>query len=192
MDEYGVPAHIRAHCTMVAKTAVFLGSRIDNVNVSLIKTAGLLHDLVRIVDIHHFTSENQHEMDQWNALRKKYPGMLHEELGSRILEERGEHEVAECIKKHRFLAILEESYTTEQSIVYYADKRVKHDTITTLRDRFEDGERRHGKHRTPEENEIAERARQKVYALEKELCSMAHITADDITQESVLATDLRD
>ncbi len=61
----------------------------------------------------------------------------------------GYFEVAEIVRQHVVLDTeARKGPVGEAAVVHYADKRVKHDAIVSLRERFEDLKERYGK--TPE------------------------------------------
>lgn len=123
LRERGVPPHIVAHCELVAKIGVFLARALNEVgehlNVPLVEAAGLLHDLTKHESL--VTGEN------------------HALSAARVLEELGYPEVARIVAQHIFLLPGPPgSPLREEEIVYYADKRVKHTEIVSLKERFDD------------------------------------------------------
>lgn len=175
--EFHTPPHVREHCGMVEYVAVEFGKKFLEkgilVNLELIKAAALLHDFVRIVDFRTFEPEkfpfkpSEEDVEFWKKLREKYSGRHHAEVGAEILREKRFQEVAEVVRKHRFLQIEEGFETWEEKIVYYADKRVKHAKIVTLQERLKEGRQRNA----PEtaDSQKAEALDQKVFTLEKEI-----------------------
>ncbi len=130
LRNYGVPAHIVTHCEMVARVGVFLGEALKEVgeplNLALIEAAGLLHDLTKHRSL--ITGEN------------------HAESAAKLLTELGYPEVARVVAQHIFLKPGPPgSAIREEEIVYYADKRVKHTEIVSLKERFEDLRERYGR-----------------------------------------------
>jgi putative nucleotidyltransferase with HDIG domain len=119
-----------AHCELVARIGVFLAQALrkagEPVNVALVEAGGLLHDLTKHQSL--ATGEN------------------HAETAAKILEELGYPEVAKVVAQHIFLKPGPPgSPIREEEIVYYADKRVKHTEIVSLKERFEDLRQRYGK-----------------------------------------------
>jgi putative nucleotidyltransferase with HDIG domain len=73
----------------------------------------------------------------------------HDESGAELLRELGFDRVAEVVASHVFFRGYNPSGPLEErEIVYYADKRVMHDTIVTVDERVRDLVNRYG--RTPE------------------------------------------
>ena len=154
MREYHVPRHIAEHSRTVAKLAVFLGERLKEkgtaVDIDLVDRACLLHDIVRVCDFKELDYDRfeqavtEEDRAKWDEIRAKYKGVRHEDAAYDIL--RGRYPaVALTIKRHRYMAMLEEKErpeTWEEKLVYYADMRVRHDKIVPLRERLEDGHKR--------------------------------------------------
>lgn len=187
MQEYHVPLHVQRHCMQVGRIAAYFAERMVerglSVDVLLAKQGGLLHDLVKIVDFQTWAPETfpqtvtQEDLAVWMATRTRFKGIHHADAGAQILLERGEKELARVIRKHKFAQILDEEdplQTWEEKLVYYADKRVKHDQIVSLLDRLEDGRARYAF--TPKAQEDSARAEILILELEKELCVVAGIT----------------
>lgn len=179
IEEFRVPLHVRRHCAAVAKFAVELGEKLaaagEKIDLALLRHAALLHDFVRVVDFKKFEPEkfsdsapaSAADISFWKMLREKYNGLHHAEAGARILEERGFSEIARLVRRHRFLQIKEGFDSWEEKILYYADKRTKHNQVVTLKERLADG-----RSRNAPETENTEEAREldeKVFALEREI-----------------------
>jgi uncharacterized protein len=154
LAQYNVPEHIVKHCVTTAKLAVFIANTLKeksvDLDVDLIDRACLLHDVMRMCD---FTDSGFEKFEQglseddkikWQKLREKYGNMVHEEAAYEILKDRYP-QVGSVIKKHRYMAMLvktEKPSSWEEKIVYYADKRVMHEKIVSLKERLEEGHRR--------------------------------------------------
>lgn len=184
IQEFHVPLHVRGHCEVVANFAIELAEKLiasgEKINLELLRSAALLHDLVRVVDFKKFDPAKfpdpvtQEDIECWKELRKKYAGMHHALAGAKILEERGFPEIAKLIEKHRYLQIIEGFNSWEEKILYYADKRTKHDKIVSLKERLEDGRKRNA----PETIGTlgAKELDEKVYALEQEIMRHSSIS----------------
>lgn len=182
-DEFHTPRHIRTHCAQVTKVANFIGQKMAEHGIALdlgrLRAAALLHDAVRVVDFKNWPPESfeatVEDMTIWNELRDTYRETDHAKAMAAILRERGYSDLAEIVEEHNFLKILDENgfANIESEILYYADKRVRHDKMVSLKERMEDGAARHGK----EPNMEAER---KLFALEEKLCRQAGITPEEI------------
>ncbi len=124
LDRYGVKGIMLGHSIQVSRVACYLGGKLvskgQNVNLDLLECAGLLHDVAKQTSLD--TGEN------------------HIEHGYDILMREGYPEIANIVAKHGVSSILDEYLkpkTWEEKLVYYADKRVNHDHIVSLMDRFE-------------------------------------------------------
>ncbi len=182
-EEFHTPKHVRMHCGMVEYAALLLGKRFIEkgitVNLELLKAAALLHDFVRIVDFREFEPEkflfkpSADDVHFYTELRRKYSGRHHAEVGAEILNAKGLREVAELVRKHRFLQIEEGFASWEEKIIYYADKRVKHDKIVPLMERLSEGRKRNAPETMRSENSRA--LDEKVFALEREIFDAASL-----------------
>lgn len=177
IEEFRVPLHVQRHCKAVANFAMELGKKMiaagEKIDLVLLRHAALLHDFVRVVDFKEFHPEkfpdpvSPEDIVFLKMLREKYKGFHHAEAGARILEERGFPEIASFVRRHRFLQIAEGFDSWEEKILYYADKRTKHDHIVTLKERLADGRRRNAP-KTENTKEAVE-LDEKVFALEREI-----------------------
>jgi len=161
LERHGVPQHIVAHSLKVHEVALFLAERMRSngvkVNVPLVEAAALLHDIDK-----HMSFANP---------------SVHGVKSVELLEEEGLPKVAQVVKKHMLGTILEKGSagleSLEEKIVYYADKRVRHDSIVSIDGRFEYLLKRYGSLRE-ESRKTIERAYPKALELEKELLGLAH------------------
>lgn len=121
LRKYSAPDHIVRHCQMVWKVGRFIGHSLTqgeySVDMSLLRASCLLHDI------------------------GKYPCILsgsknHDVVGAQILEEEGLPEVARIIEQHVVIKGEKNRPVAEEHIVFYSDKRVMHDEIVSLENRF--------------------------------------------------------
>ena len=190
IEEFHMPKHIRRHCEQVAKICEFLGRKMKDkgykIDIDLLVHAALLHDLFRICDVTIWDpnvfpdAHSQDSHKKWEELRKKHCGKDHEYSAYEELINRGEPHLAELIKSHRFENILDENpfKNWEEKILYYADKRVEHDKIVSLKERLEKGKKRNAV--TEKQIAISVVAFPKIYELEKEICEAGGIKPEDI------------
>jgi putative nucleotidyltransferase with HDIG domain len=141
-DGYSMLPHIRAHCRAVCGVAGEIARRAADrgwdVSPDMVKAAALLHDIAKTYSIRY--------------------GGGHAQLGAAwVREETGNQALAQAVLFHV-------SWPWEEGplapltnplrlpfIISYADKRVRHDQIVTLEERFADLQDRYGKterHRT--------------------------------------------
>jgi uncharacterized protein len=134
MDTHVMLPNIREHSFRVMAVASCLGEALTeagfDLNLPLVTVGALLHDLGKTQCLG--TCNN------------------HAELGAGILEELGYPHVAQVVREHVYLEprIVDPRPLREAEVVNYADKRVLHDAVVTLQDRFADLKVRYG--RTPE------------------------------------------
>jgi HD superfamily phosphodiesterase len=192
IKKYRVPKRIMAHMKKVAEVAVFIGEKIarngGKVDITKLRQAALLHDIVKICDFRDFSVVEEIEefsdkdMEFWKSLYKSCHAAGHIETACKILKDINEPVLAEIIRKHRYNCVIdpdrtERPSTWEEKILLYADKRVAEDKIVSLKERLEDGRRRYlGNEKRPYDVEV-EIA---LLKLEKEICDAAHIRPEDI------------
>jgi uncharacterized protein len=197
--QYAVPEHIVKHSIEAAKLAVFLAERLKEkgiaVNVDLVERACLLHDAVRMCDFKTLDCgglaepAEQESKAIWQQLRKDFEGLCHEDIAYELL--RDEYpELAITIRKHKYLAILDEEdkpTTWEEKLVYYADKRVMHEKIVPLKDRLEEAHKRHiRQHGIQTQRQIiTAKADAQIFKLEKEIFDKIGLRAEQVTSRYI-------
>lgn len=130
MNRFEMPIHIQHHSIMVAEIATLLGRLLvqedHDLNVPLIRAGALLHDI--------------------GKARSIETGEPHAELGAMMLENEGYELLATIVCEHATMDLVRaHGPITESIVVNYADKRVKHDQVVTLGERFRDLSIRYGK-----------------------------------------------
>jgi putative nucleotidyltransferase with HDIG domain len=115
MNEYGMLDNIRDHSLQVARVAVTLGRAFVRAGIDIdedLVTAGaLLHDVAKTKCLNGVCN--------------------HAAVGGEICLQRGFDEVAVIVAEHVILADYHRPLSAVE-IVYYADKRVRHDEIVSL------------------------------------------------------------
>lgn len=180
LKEYFVPKNVIKHSLQVTKVALYLAKKLkqrgEKIDLRSVHLAAMLHDLLRVCDMRNFDPKkfpykpSKQEKVAWQKIRKKFQGMSHEEAGYQVLNSLHEPKIAKIILKHRFSTLIEDENkpeTWEEKIVYYADKRVKHEKIVDLKERLRDGRQRYA--RTKKEHEKAKKIERKVLKLEREI-----------------------
>lgn len=122
MEKYNVMEHVGQHCRKVAEVALFIGNQLVAtgriLNIPLMEAAALLHDITKT-----------------EALER---GENHAETGANLLEKLGFSAVADIVRQHvRLSEPVKGTSITEAQVVNYADKRVLHTTVVSLKDRFD-------------------------------------------------------
>jgi hypothetical protein len=155
IEKYKVPKHIRMHIEQVSKVAIFIAEKLNEkgilVNTALVEAGALLHDLMKPIDFHDFVNDqlgSQFTLEEtyfFYNLQDKYPGMKHEDAAYMLLID-DYPELAVLIKKHGYKCIIDptmQPFTWEEKVLTYADKRVTHDKIVSLEERFNKGHKRY-------------------------------------------------
>jgi uncharacterized protein len=163
MGQYGMLDHIIHHSLEVARVALFLaielnkrGQRID---LDLVEVASLLHDLTKT-----------------ECFRTRED---HAKTGYQLLKEMGYVRVGEVVAEHIQLSKGQDpSSVSEEEIVNYADKRVLHDRIVSLEERFRDLKVRYGKDQKGIEK--MEQLERKTFEMEHKIFSILKINPDDL------------
>jgi uncharacterized protein len=123
LDRMGTPPHICRHSLMVTQVALFLGKHINGngsrLDLNLVEAAALLHDVGKMQSLEH--------------------GGDHAILGAGMLEGIVHPDVARIVSEH---IRLEPSQIagplTESLLVNYSDKRVKHEQVVSVEERYHD------------------------------------------------------
>ena len=117
LNYFDVPTNVVRHSEMVEKIAVDLSEIINKykkcIDVNLIKSAALLHDIKRL------------EKD-------------HAKKGAKLLSDLGYKKISSFVKNHMELKAQMEDEINEVSILYFADKLVIEDQFTSIEKRFEE------------------------------------------------------
>ncbi len=163
MDRYAMLPNIVEHSYRVCQLASFLGESLSRLtqglDPALIRAASLLHDITKTRSLK--TRED------------------HAATGGRLLEDLGYPQVAEVVRGHvRLSAGNSLDPLREVHIVNYADKRVRHDTVVSLEERFIDLMNRYGK--TPERRLLLEQMRETALDLEEKIFHRIGLTPEDL------------
>jgi len=163
MSVHGMLENIVSHSLEVAKVALFIsielikkGQRID---LGLVEAASLLHDLTKT-----------------ECLKTKDD---HAQTGSQRLKRMGYERVGEVVAHHIWLGKEgDPSSVSEEEIVNYADKRVMHDRIVSLEERFSDLKARYGLN--PKAMDYLERLQKEIYGIENKIFFILQIDPNDL------------
>ncbi len=163
MGEYGMLENIVSHSLKVAKVALFLSTELNKkgqrIDIGLVEAASLLHDLTKT-----------------ECLRTREDHAL---TGSQLLKGMGYERVGEIVAQHIWLK--EEgdaSSVSEEEIVNYADKRVMHDQIVSLEERFTDLKERYGENLRA--MDYLGRLQKEVYVVENKIFFILQIDPDHL------------
>ncbi|PID77179.1 MAG: metal-dependent phosphohydrolase [Deltaproteobacteria bacterium] len=137
MDKYEMFDHIKAHSLMVARVAEViyadLAAALPAANLppqNLVLAGAMLHDIAKSICI------------------KK--GCCHSMVGAEICLAEGFAPLAEIVAEHVYITDYSSQnccagFFRAKELVYYADKRVRHDKVVSLEDRMEYIIERYGK-----------------------------------------------
>lgn len=130
MNQRGMLENIIHHSTEVANVALYLSTELNKrgqrIDLLLVEAASLLHDLTKT-----------------DSFKTKED---HARTGSRLLREMGYEAVGEVVAQHIWLSHdVDPLLVSEEEVVNYADKRVMHDRIVSLEERFNDLRDRYGR-----------------------------------------------
>lgn len=165
------PDWLLEHSAAVADVASYLAQRIDQrghaINVALVETAALLHDIDKALPDGH-----------------QVKGLGHGDAGAEWLRQKEHGELAGAVASHPVTRLTEdERYelwqsdtTVEARVVAYADKRARQDLVS-LEERFDYWVQRHGA------SEAMALARERAEKLEAEVCAAAGIAPEDVDRE---------
>jgi putative nucleotidyltransferase with HDIG domain len=121
LEKYHCPDHIIEHSKAVWGVARIIGEGLIRkehpIDMALLKASCLLHDIA------------------------KYPCLVekkgwHDVVGAEMLKEEGLAAIADIVAQHVRLTDRADSDIKEEHVLFYADKRVVHDRVVTLRERF--------------------------------------------------------
>jgi uncharacterized protein len=163
LDKYHTPHHIVLHSRKVWDVAKVLGEGMLRgeypLDLGLLRASCLLHDI------------------------GKYPCLLdgsrfHDVRGEEILQEEGFPEVARLVAQHVILRGTKDDPVREEHVLFYADKRVVHDQLVTLEDRFIYLEETYGKNLKASERLLV--MKQETVRLENAIFKLVDFGPEDI------------
>lgn len=121
--------NILRHSELVARVALFIGRRLNkhgqNLDLALVEAGALLHDIAKTECLE--TKQN------------------HAHSGGELVRALGYQLVADIVRQHICLDrdIMALDVITEAALVNYADKRVKHEEVVSIEERFRDVKERY-------------------------------------------------
>jgi len=130
MGQFGMLENIISHSIEVANVALFLSTELNKkgqrVDYGLVEASSLLHDLTK--------TECLKTMED------------HAVTGAQLLKKMGYERVGKVVAEHIQVSEGKDPlWVSEEEVVNYADKRVQHDRIVSLEERFSDLKDRYGK-----------------------------------------------
>jgi len=163
MSRYGMLENIVSHSFEVAKVALFIGVELNKkgrtIDLGLVEAASLLHDLAKT-----------------ECLKTRDD---HAQTGSQQLKRMGYERVGEVVAQHIWLAKDGDPLrVSEEEVVNYADKRVMHDRIVPLEERFSDLKARYGLNQRA--MDYLERLQREIYGIERKIFFILQINPNEI------------
>ena len=157
MGRYAMLPNIVEHSLQVMRVSLTITDNIkENVSINrdLVIAGSLLHDITKTRSLQ--TKER------------------HDVSGGAVLRELGYPDIAEIVEQHVIIHDLNlDGEIEEKEIVYYADKRVTHNTIVTLEERVHDLIQRYGAEEAI--RELILRNREQVLAVERKIAGFMKI-----------------
>lgn len=168
LKRFNVPDNIIAHSVKVKELSVGIAEKLagkgEKINMKLLIAGALLHDISKM-DCIKADVDRSHGDHGYERL-----------LGLGLSEE-----VANISKKHMLDSILTSRLVTwEEKIIFYADKRVTHDRVVSLGERFA-----YLRKRYPQAVDKINKAYPKVVELEKEIFKKIGISPEELISELI-------
>ena len=162
---YQMLPHIVRHSKLVADVALLIARKLNSVgqhlDLALVEAGALLHDITKTMCIK--TKEN------------------HAETGGELLASLGYPAVADIVRQHICLdpGSSDPNAVTEVEVINYADKRVKHEEVVDIEERFRDVLNRYVK-KLPGLQARFEEVQLETQLLEQKIFSKIDISPDQI------------
>ncbi len=165
LEKYETPQHIIMHSRTVWSVAKVLGEALlrknHQIDMMLLEACCLLHDIA------------------------KYPCLVdgarwHDRRGEEILTEEGLPEVGRIVGQHVILQDINGEQIREEHLLYYSDKRVVHDRIVSLADRFAYLAETYG--RNPNATELIQEWNVKTVQLEERIFKLLDFRPDQVAE----------
>lgn len=129
LQQHNVPEHVQEHSCCVALVTSNIASELAKkgvaINKDLVLAASLLHDIAKIECLNN--------------------GRDHCTEGAKLLSGLGLFDIADIVRQHVKLDKICMATNLPAMLVNYSDKRVKHNEIVTLEERFNDIKERYVK-----------------------------------------------
>ena len=206
LDRYKTSSVVKGHIESVAKVSYLIGKKMrenkKDIDVHSLVYAALLHDIFKIIEIKdldrlHSKKEVFLKKSFWLKLQKKFKGKEHEEAFD-IEFGKKYPKVSKIVLNHKYSQIHKGFESWEEKILYYSDKIVMFDRITTLKERLDDAKKRYA-HRfvTEEDQEFVDKTNERIFSLEKEIFKTTGLNQEDlirlndISLKKLLKTDFK-
>jgi uncharacterized protein len=129
MEQFEMLPNIKDHSILVKDVSMAITLNLQSsahINPDLVLAGALLHDIAKTRAV-------------------KFKEFGHDKIGASMMRDLGYDSIADIIESHVRLKDFDENgILDEREIVHYADKRVMHDKIVSLEERFVDLNNRYG------------------------------------------------
>lgn len=152
--ELRLPPNVGAHCDAIgefcAEAATEMVARGTFIRPHFVRAAGKVHDLLRFADFKPGAAPAGHadppeDVAIWNAWKNAHANIrTHEEAVGEFLREHGYRELGHLAESHSVHVPMERRTTTEEHLLYYADKRFVGPKQVTIAERYADMAVRYG------------------------------------------------
>ena len=164
---YEMLPHIVRHSELVADVALLIARKLNSggqqLDLALVEAGALLHDITKTMCIK--TKEN------------------HAQTGGELIDSLGYPAVANIVRQHICLdpGSSERYAVTEVEVINYADKRVKHEEVVDIEERFRDVLERYVK-KMPELQDRFKQVQVETQLLEQKIFSKIDISPEQISE----------
>lgn len=167
LNRYNGMENIIQHSIKVAEVAIIISAGLnrkgEDLDLNVVEAAALLHDITKAESLDS--------------------GADHSLTAYRLLKDLGYKRIAEIVRQHVFLVGRPDStMISEEEVVNYSDKRVRHDEIVTLKERFDDLRVRYCK--DEESRKRMDRLEGLCYRIENKICSKLGIEPEQLLLSS--------
>jgi len=165
IEQYEMLPHIVRHSKIVTQVALLLGRKLNDcgcdLDLDLVEAGALLHDITKTASIE--TKEN------------------HAHTGAELLLSLGYPAVADVVRQHITLdpRVPYPESISEAELVNYADKRVKHEEVVGIEERFQDIKERYIR-KFPAFQERFEEVRLETQLVEKRIFSKIDLSPEQV------------
>jgi putative nucleotidyltransferase with HDIG domain len=163
LNKYDTPEHIIQHSMKVWKVAGVLADGLMRnrhpLNMALLMASCLLHDIA------------------------KYPCIVeakgwHDKVGEQMLQQEGLPTVGRIVVQHVIIRPADDGSVREEHVLNYSDKRVVHDQVVSLHERFEYLARTYGT--SPRALEALEQMKEHAFGMEARIFALLDFGPEDV------------
>lgn len=191
LNKYKAPRIVIKHSEGAAKVAYMIGKKLEEkgekIDVKSVVCASLVHDLFKIIEVKDYTKylsakEVKQKKECWQNIKER---MRTQDHVSAFAKKFGKKypKTTNLVIKHRYHQVNKGFDSWEEKIVYYADKLVKFDKITTLNKRISDLKKRYSPYFKGAKHQIfVKETNKKIFSLEKEIFKTTGLSQNNLTR----------